>query len=155
MTDQTEREALIEEAFDRICRDEPLSPITRADIGKWVDLFQGLGFHRTPTPHTVTNVEAVQGDIERIVERVTEYGYANDAEGAEWRADIRDALTALVTPTQPVTVTAEQVKAAADTFYFRFHDPNDPTRTPGDPVVWVEDLPNILRTANLPVEGGE
>lgn len=38
------------------------------------------------------DVERVAGDIERIVERVAEFGYANDD---EWRSDIRAAIAAM------------------------------------------------------------
>ena len=60
------------------------------------------------TDHNETTVEAVQADIERIVERVAEHGYFNDA---EWRADIRAALAAIPEPATVGGVTrAEMVR---------------------------------------------
>ena len=47
-----------------ICRDDPLSPITRSDISDWLGLFNNAGFRRlTVTPETIEAGAEVLKDV--------------------------------------------------------------------------------------------
>ncbi|RZU64916.1 hypothetical protein EV379_1227 [Microterricola gilva] len=42
---KNDNEKLIEKAFDALCKQQPLSSITRSDIQVWLELFESCGAH--------------------------------------------------------------------------------------------------------------
>lgn len=59
--------AIVERAFEQICREEPLSGIARSDIQKWVDLLGPLFAHGPVVPVTGgVDLEAIEARANKV-----------------------------------------------------------------------------------------